>query len=217
MAIAAVGQTTPPAPGVVIRSTTQLVQVHVVATDSNDKPVTDLRRQDFEIFSDRKSQRVAFFSTAAEVHLGVQPGAQTATSDNDARPSAGYALILLDWLNTALEHRMMAEDHVVKLIRNFQPRQRVALYLLGQNSRLLRDFTSDHDILLESLQAADNEPLSFVDTVPGRFDARFAGKSAPTPGSAEMKNFFLDRDVNESCTRWNSSRITSHASPGERA
>src|SRR5205807_8709065 len=56
----------------------------------------------------------------------------------------------------------------------------------------------DHDILLESLQAADNEPLSFVDTVPGRFDARVAGKSAPAPGSAEMKNFSLDRDVNES-------------------
>ena len=46
----------------VIRITVNLVQVDAVVMDSKDKPVTDLRKEDFVILQDGKSQVITNFS-----------------------------------------------------------------------------------------------------------------------------------------------------------
>ena len=48
----------PADPGLVIRSTTSLVQVRVVAEDAGGKPVTGLQRDDFQVQDDRKPQLI---------------------------------------------------------------------------------------------------------------------------------------------------------------
>jgi VWFA-related protein len=49
-----------PVPGV-IRINVNLVQVDAVVTDSKDKPVTDLKAEDFEILQDKKVQKIRNF------------------------------------------------------------------------------------------------------------------------------------------------------------
>jgi len=49
-------------PDVVIRSTTELVQVHVVATDAHGSRVADLKRGDFEVLDNHKPQPLTLFT-----------------------------------------------------------------------------------------------------------------------------------------------------------
>ncbi len=44
----------------VLRITTNLVQTDVVVTDKNDRPITDLKREDFEVYENGKKQDVKF-------------------------------------------------------------------------------------------------------------------------------------------------------------
>src|SRR5580658_9891873 len=80
----------------VIRSTTNLVQVRVVAEDSQGRPVADLQRADFQIEDQKKPQPITLF--AADRGTRVAPAAASSSADSvEAGPS--YSVILLDWLN----------------------------------------------------------------------------------------------------------------------
>ena len=55
--------------GVLIRSTTRLIQLNVVVHDRKGEPVKDLKKEDFKIFDNGKPQKVAVFSMDANVVL----------------------------------------------------------------------------------------------------------------------------------------------------
>jgi VWFA-related protein len=201
-------QTGPLDSGVVIQSTTSLVQVRVVVQDAKGRVVTDLRRADFEILSDRKQQPLTFFAMDAHSTDGsgvtLNPSERSASMTSDStspspstRENTGYALIVLDWLNTGFSDRFLARDNVARLLKNFQPRQRLALYLLGRAPRLLLDFTTNGDGLLDALQAADREPLDIDDEPPSRFDARYSSRNG-TSLNAEAQIFFWNEKVRAS-------------------
>ncbi len=103
----------------VIRSTTTLVQVRVVAEDSKGNRITNLRRQDFEISSDGKPQPLSFFTAASRATVSSNSDPNTATSHAPEGP--GYALIVLDWLNSTFPDRVLVEDQLAKLLANFEP------------------------------------------------------------------------------------------------
>src|ERR1700682_2650026 len=72
------------APDAVIRINVNLVQVDAVVTDSKDKPVTDLKKEDFEILQDGKPQAITNFS-----FINATPGsANTAVGAPRAVPPA---------------------------------------------------------------------------------------------------------------------------------
>jgi hypothetical protein len=66
-------------------------------------------------------------------------------TSNAAAKSSGYALILLDWIETPVEEQVRARDAAVKALDTFTPVQKVAVYLLGEYRRLVQNFTSDLD------------------------------------------------------------------------
>src|SRR5215475_15644087 len=49
-------------PDNVIRITVNLVQVDAVVTDSHDKPVTNLKKEDFVLLQDGKPQTITYFA-----------------------------------------------------------------------------------------------------------------------------------------------------------
>ena len=51
-----------PQPAAVLKVTTRLVVVDVIATDGRGRPVADLKPQDFAVLEDGKAQQVRFFS-----------------------------------------------------------------------------------------------------------------------------------------------------------
>ncbi len=102
----------------------------------------------------------------------------------------------MDWLNTGTPDRLFAQDHLVKMIHDYEPHQRIALYLLSSNARLLRDFTDDREILLDTLQAAADEPLEFDNLRVNRQSAAYDPR-APRPG-VEEQIFFFNKRVRDS-------------------
>jgi VWFA-related protein len=160
-------------PQTVIRTTTRLVEVRVTAEDAKGS-VTDLRREEFQLQDDRKTQPIVTFAfegaagTPAAANAG--PAGPTRAQGRD-----DYAVILLDWLNPRYADRIAVRDAVNKLLKNFQPRQRVALYLLstGRTLRMLHAFTSDPAEVLERLAETEDEPEDPFDPAkPWTFDAR---------------------------------------------
>jgi VWFA-related protein len=193
------GQQSPPGdPALVIRSTTNLVQIHVIAEDAQGRPITNLQRANFQVLDDGKLQPLTFFEIDPAKPSAGASKSTPATQDSPdiADVDASYALILLDWINTNYVDRVRAQDHVIKLLKDFQPRQHTAIYLLSQQPQLLLDFTSDRAALLATAQSL---PLGFVDddTVPtSRFDAR-SGTAPARRLSAEEQIFAFNTKVND--------------------
>jgi len=136
-----------PQDDLVIRTTTNLVEVRVVAADRHGKPIGDLRKSDFEIFDNGHPQDVRFFAAYRGPARPPMPALDGAPADSSPTP-AGYALILLDWLNCGYAGRLLVQEKVLQLLKDYQPRQRLAIYVLSHNKPgLLYDFTSDRDLL----------------------------------------------------------------------
>ena len=168
LVLGAVSQHAQNMPDTVIRTTTRLVEVRVIAEDSRGNAVTNLRREEFQVQDNGKAQTITSFSFEEG---GGLSGAANAGSAGRSRDE--YAVILLDWLNPRYADRIVVRDAVNMLLRDFQPRQRVALYVLGRAPRFLHSFTSDPGELLDILALTDDEPEDPFDPAkPGQLDAR---------------------------------------------
>jgi VWFA-related protein len=108
--------------GVVIRSTTRLVEVHVVAEDDRGNPVADLRKEDFRIFDERKERPLALFTVEGAVPSAASGGHTGGGEVMQAGTGTGYSAILLDWLNGGFADRLRGDHAVRKVRRTFQPR-----------------------------------------------------------------------------------------------
>jgi VWFA-related protein len=200
--MAAIGQQSD-APGgsVVIRSTTALVQVRVTAQDSSGHFVRDLSKDDFEVRDDGKLQRITTFAADVSAAPASAAGGGAPGAADAAEASANYALVVLDWLNTRYADRIHAQELLVKLLKTFQPKQKVALYVLSHgNSGLRVDFTADTDVLGQVASELDLDLTEMGEDKPGRFDARNGGPAAATV-SREAQIFDWTNKVNESLER----------------
>lgn len=145
-------------PETVIRTTTRLVQVRVMAEDAKGNPVTDLRQEELQLLDNRRPQPIDFLvSENGNVAAAGAPDTARDASSPSQEVRDDYAVILLDWLNPRYVHRISMRDHVNKLLRNFRPHQQVALYLLDHHPRLLHGFTSDPGELLQALANTPDE------------------------------------------------------------
>jgi VWFA-related protein len=168
--------------GVVLRSDTNLVQVRVAAQDSQGRPVTNLKREDFQIFDNRKPQVLSLFVADRGSPREAVSGGGDARPDAAHDKPSGYALIVLDWINTGVEDQVRARVAALKALDRFTPGQKIALYLLGEHSGLILDFTSDGDDLKDAIDRAGIEMSDVGNPPPGRFDARYGGRPAITAG-----------------------------------
>ena len=57
----------------VFRATTQLVRIDVAAQDKNGQPVSDLTRDDFELFVNHKPQAIATFTVTSATPALPEP------------------------------------------------------------------------------------------------------------------------------------------------
>ena len=153
---------TPPAQsGVTLRTTTTLVQLSVVAHDSKGRAVTDLKKEDFELFDNGKPQDIAVF-TADTAAPAPRAAALKAFPEDVVSPAAtprGNAVILLDYLNSGFIPAAWARVEIVRLLNNFDPTGKVALYVLDDSgTRLIGEFGSDRDALLKKIASVTGQP-----------------------------------------------------------
>lgn len=135
-------------------ATAQLVHVNVTAFDKSDKPVLDLRKEDFEVFEDSRPQSIAVFvpeqsPSANRPVRAINEFSNQLTIANASR--SGYALILLDWLNSGQFARITSQQQVLRLLKQIEMRDLVSLCALDRGLRVLHDFTDDRAELVKRI------------------------------------------------------------------
>ncbi len=162
----------PPAPeSTIIKTTTRLVNVNVIATDKRGNPVTDLKKSDFILKEGGTDRPITFFSLDK-----AEPTAEAAkplpphTFTNRVEQSAGAVTVFLfDGLNTKFEDQAFAKEQLIKYLGEVNSKDRIALFSLGQSLTMLHDFTTDTQTLIDILnrraprkntEAADGDPIA---------------------------------------------------------
>ena len=137
------------------QSHVNLVPVRVVVHDGSGKVVTDLTKEDFRLFQDRRPQTISNFSVetpasaAQAVVRGVagnspaeQPDTNTGATGNLAMPSRFVAL-LFDDVHFKLEDLMQSRLAALRFLdSSVQPTERIAIFTTSGQAQV--DFTDDH-------------------------------------------------------------------------
>jgi len=146
----------------IFRTTTRLVQVDVVVTDKQGKPIPGLSQSAFTVLQDGKPQKVRVFEPHSS-NSAVEPAAvaenapklppnsysnhpKDATSDS-------WTIILFDVLNTPTPDQEYARKQLLELLRTVPKGRPVALYVLTNRLVMVQGFTDQPS---ELLKAAEN-------------------------------------------------------------
>lgn len=161
-----------PAQTPTIQVNSRLVEVDVVVRDKNG-PVGNLTKDDFTVLDNGKSQRITVFATTdsrkkQQTSIGVLPAGAVSNMRNSAGEIPATAtVILFDLLNTSSEGQKSSDignnaeissindqrdaiKELVAYLRTIREGDRVALFVLGSELRLVQDFTGDPDVLLRA-------------------------------------------------------------------
>ena len=152
-------QATPP-----LRVTAQLVQANVIVNDKHGNPITGLSQKDFTILDNGNQQEIRVF--VAQTNLPSVPsrttplplGTYTNRPEEQTNIPASVTVILLDALNTEPADRALARKQVIRVLKQIQPQEYVALYWLGDGLHVLHDFTTDASVLRQVLAGYDDKP-----------------------------------------------------------
>jgi VWFA-related protein len=152
---------------VVFRSSTQLVEMSVVALDKRGQPVKDLQAAEIEIqdAGKRRDSAIWHYDGAAPLAVPARPATPLAAAQ-PGRPLAfsnrfehsatdRHAVILvLDLLNTAQQRQLRAKSYALLYLKTMAPHAMMAIYSLGEKVAIIHDFTSDGDSLRAELERA---------------------------------------------------------------
>jgi VWFA-related protein len=156
----------PPSPSAdpTFRSTVEYVQVDVVATDQNGRPVANLTADDFEVFENGKPQAIKTFMP---VDIPIQrdtplPAGVEADVQTNARPDGHLYLFVLAGTepDMALRTRYLAR----KFIDEYFGDNDIAAVVTGRSFKGDRqDFTSNRRLLLSAIDRFEGTGLDLVE------------------------------------------------------
>lgn len=157
-------------PSTVLRVTTRLVVVDVVASDGHSA-VSNLKREDFTVLEDGKKQEVRMFTfqspersgttSALPKNLHLPP--HVVTNIPTYEPGGTLNVVLLDGLNTSLPNQAFARQQMIKYLNSIPGGQPIAVYVLGSKLRLVQDFTTDVSALKEAIGKLKGETSPLVE------------------------------------------------------
>ena len=162
----------PPAQGkgFSLRVTTRLVDVGVVALDKKGHPVTDLQREDFEIYDNGRKQNLRYFSRPGAQEAVPAPNQPVSSPDEpvysnrradigDAKAGTGSVessttILLIDAPDLAWADFTYSRDQMLRFLPTLPAMARVGIYI--QNIRgfqVLVEATDDRVKLASALHA----------------------------------------------------------------
>ncbi len=131
----------------VIRVNTRLVEVDVVVR-AKGEPVTGLTKNDFTILDNGKPQRVDVFSISTAERSKrrkdlppLPPGVVSNQLGKEVPASA--TVILFDRLNTADKYQRDGRLQLLSYLKSMKREDLTAIYVLGDDLKLVQDFTND--------------------------------------------------------------------------
>jgi hypothetical protein len=113
-----------------LKTETDLVTVPLIASDSNNIYVTDLRQEEFEIFEDGVQQQIAFFGkVAAPFHV----------------------VLMLDTSSSTQDKLKQIQQAAVAFVEQLQPADRVKVISFDDAVKDLNEFTSNRETLRSAI------------------------------------------------------------------
>jgi VWFA-related protein len=153
-------------------ASSRLVVVNVVVTDRDGKPITGLKKEDFELLEDGKTQPLQIFESHVPVrqsgpipdlHLG--PG--EFTNFPKMATNSAINVILFDILNTPTDDQLYARQQMIEFLKTLPRGQRVALFTLGDELRMVTGFTTGTEELIAAAYKLRPGVSSLLDTQEG--------------------------------------------------
>lgn len=154
-------------PPAVLKVTTRLITVDVVARDRHGNPVRDLQAGDFQISEQGRSgkaqQQIASFrlldrglaKVADPERESLQLPAGVYTNQVTTKSlSAPPTILLVDGLNTDATTQLQVRQKMVRLLASAPSDVPMAVFLLGRELRLLQNFTTDTKLLRAAAERA---------------------------------------------------------------
>jgi len=175
-----------------MRVATHLVTISAVATDKGGNPVTGLRADDFEVLDGGHPQKISFFSTFTDqpspAGRPLPPDTYTNLLTRTRPMPPNITILFFDTLNSRKISQGWGMEGVRKFLGQIQPRDHVGIYVLGDDLKVIHDFTHDDSDLVQGL-ARYNEEHTLKETA--------AWKSAKD--DSELARFLAGKDIHN---RW---------------
>jgi VWFA-related protein len=135
-----------------------LVLVRVVVRDSEGRVVPNLKRDDFQLFDNRKPQTISTFSVEtpdshlADATTSAEPGAPAPSAEAKAAAAAlpqRFVSVVFDDQHLEMSDAMFVRNAANKFFDSLAPSDRVGIYTTS--GQLTQEFTDDHELLRKAL------------------------------------------------------------------
>jgi VWFA-related protein len=142
-----------------------LVLVRVVVRDPQGNIVPNLKKEDFQLFDNRKAQVISTFSVETpQSHVVLPAAAVTRTSETPAEPSVTPALpqrfvsVMFDDTDMSMDDTVHIRSAATRLFGSLAPSDRVAINTTS--GQFTQEFTADREALQKSLFHILPRPLA---------------------------------------------------------
>jgi VWFA-related protein len=151
------------------RSSSRLVVVDVVATDHDGSPLSGLNQADFSILEDGKPEELRVFerhipakqlAAVSDLHLG----ADEFTNFPKQPANSAVNVVLFDILNTPTDDQLFARQQMIDFLKSLPRGQRVALFTLGYDLKMVAGFTTSTDELIAAAMKVKPGVSALLDT-----------------------------------------------------
>ena len=143
-----------------------LVLVRVVVRDARGKIVPNLKKEDFQLYDNRKVQTISSFSVETPETRTASAVASTAAESSSADVAGGKAVVLpqrfvsmvFDDVHLSMEDAVFVRASASRFFESLAPSDRVSLNTTS--GQLTQEFTDDHDKLAKALLGITPRPLA---------------------------------------------------------
>lgn len=144
------------------------VLVRAVVRDLHGKVVSNLKKEDFQLYDGKKLQTITSFATETPsthaVPLTTSPAPDSSSSEADPAAVKAAALpqrfvsMVFDDVHMSMQDAVFVRDSATRFFGALAPSDRVAMYTTsGQHTQ---DFTDDHSLLAKALLGIVPRPLT---------------------------------------------------------
>jgi len=151
--------------GTTFKVRVNLVLVRVVVRDEHGKIVENLRKEDFQLFDNRKQQAISTFAVETPATHSVPV---VAVSNSDAEPGEkvlpGPALpqrfvsMMFDDLHLKMQDAVTVRASGVKILDALTPTDRVGVYTTS--GQVTQEFTADRELLKQAMDRIIARPVN---------------------------------------------------------
>jgi VWFA-related protein len=164
----------------------KLIDLNVVAVDSNQQPVTDLTLDEFRITDEGRNQPIAFFR-----HMTGNPPPQPPPArgeyTNGGRANARHlTVILLDMLNQRVATESLAADMIVRHLSSLEDPDDLYLYALALDGKLV----PIHG--LDGTEAGSQNDKPWTSQIKPLMDGAMRSMRTARPGDTSLVNVRID-------------------------